>query len=118
MSTIDCLGDGNLVEVEYLEPDEEARMFSHQGMNQILLVSFLHIKRCLNIQILFQVLNFNPTELNDVTLMEQTQMILMIGFTLTFPEITTSLGKLGTASTVEHCGFNTRDLHFVAERGK
>ena len=61
---------------------------------------------------------FEPTELNDVTLMEHQQMILMIGLTLTFPKITMSLEKLGTVSTVEHCGFNTRDLHFVAERGK
>ncbi|XP_044389453.1 uncharacterized protein [Triticum aestivum] len=28
----DCLEDGNLVEAEYLEHDEEARMFSHQGV--------------------------------------------------------------------------------------
>ena len=63
-------------------------------------------------------LTLNPTELNDVTLMEHTQMILMIGFTLTFPKITMSLEKLATAATVELCGSNTRGLHFVAGREK
>ena len=72
--------------------------------------------------ILLQKLILDPSRLSDnrlnMNLMELLLMIFMTGFTWTCPKITMSLEKLVTASTVEHSGFNTRGLRFVAGRGK